>query len=143
MLSREATNTILIVFGLSRSGLEPEIYRTWSNHDNHYTTDAVVSIVIIHFNNIYKYFFTGRTIQRNEHCSVEDSRATLDLYKLVRTDWEQKILEKEIKRQTNNNSDMIDSCEVNLNCNHGNDNKNEVSSTSYLSDEFWPQYLFS
>jgi hypothetical protein len=50
---------------------------------------------------------------------------------LVRTDWEQKILEKEIKRQTNNNSDMIDICEVNLNCSHGSDNKNEVSSTSY------------
>lgn len=85
----------------------------------------------------------GRNIQQNEHCSVEDSRATLDLYKLVRTDWEQKILEKEIRCQTNNNSDMIDNCEVNLNCNHGNDNKNEVNSTSYLSDEFWPQYLFS
>lgn len=85
----------------------------------------------------------GRTIQQNEHCSVVDARATLDLYKLVRTDWEQKILEKEIRRRTNNNSDTVDSCEVNLNCNHANDTKTEVSSTSYLSDEFWPHYLFS
>ena len=42
MLSGEATNTNLIVFGLSRSGLEPTIYRTQDEHANHYTTDVVL-----------------------------------------------------------------------------------------------------
>ena len=41
MLSREAANTNLIVFGLTRPGLEPTIYRTRGKHVNHYTTDAV------------------------------------------------------------------------------------------------------
>jgi hypothetical protein len=41
MLSREATNTNFIVFGLIRSGLEPTIYCTQGKHANHYTTDAV------------------------------------------------------------------------------------------------------
>jgi hypothetical protein len=39
MLSREATNTNFIVFGLILLGLEPTIYRTGGKHDNHYTTD--------------------------------------------------------------------------------------------------------
>jgi hypothetical protein len=37
MLSRGATNTNFIVFGLTRSGLEP----TRGEHANHYTTNAV------------------------------------------------------------------------------------------------------
>ena len=41
MLSGEATNTNFIVFGLTRLGLEPTIYRTQGKHANHYTTDAV------------------------------------------------------------------------------------------------------
>jgi hypothetical protein len=41
MLSGEATDTNLIVFGLNRSGIEPTIYRTRGEHANHYTTDAV------------------------------------------------------------------------------------------------------
>jgi hypothetical protein len=41
MLSGEATNPNLLVFGLTRSGLEATIYRTRWEHDNHYTTDAV------------------------------------------------------------------------------------------------------
>ena len=41
VLSGEATNTNFIVFGLTRSGLEPTIYRTRGEHTNHYTTDAV------------------------------------------------------------------------------------------------------
>jgi hypothetical protein len=43
MLRREATNTNFIVFGLTRPGLEPTIYRTRGKHANHYTTDAVKS----------------------------------------------------------------------------------------------------
>ena len=41
MLSREATNTNFIVFGFTRSGLEPMIHHTRGDHANHYTTDAV------------------------------------------------------------------------------------------------------
>ena len=44
MLSGEATNTNCIVFGLTRSGLEPTSYRTGGEHANHYVyaTDAVM-----------------------------------------------------------------------------------------------------
>jgi len=41
MLSEEATNTNFIVFGLTRSRLEPTIYRTRGELSNHYTTNAV------------------------------------------------------------------------------------------------------
>ena len=42
MLSGEATNTNFLVFGLTRLGLEPTIYRTRGKHANHYTTDVVL-----------------------------------------------------------------------------------------------------
>jgi hypothetical protein len=45
VLSGEATNTNLIVFGLTRPGLEFMIYRTRGEHTNHYTTDAVDSVL--------------------------------------------------------------------------------------------------
>ena len=41
LLSREATNTNFIVFGLTRPGLEPTIYRIRGEHANHYATDVV------------------------------------------------------------------------------------------------------
>jgi hypothetical protein len=37
VLSGEATNTNFLVFALARSGLEPTIYRTLSEHANQYT----------------------------------------------------------------------------------------------------------
>jgi hypothetical protein len=39
VLSGEAANTNIIVFGLTRPRLEPTISFTWSEHTNHYTTD--------------------------------------------------------------------------------------------------------
>jgi hypothetical protein len=39
--SGEATNTNFIVFGLTRSGIDPMIYHTRGEHANHYTTGAV------------------------------------------------------------------------------------------------------
>jgi hypothetical protein len=42
VISGETTNTIFRVFGLIRSGLEPTIYRTRGEHDNHYTIDAIL-----------------------------------------------------------------------------------------------------
>jgi len=41
VLSGEATNTNFIVFGLTRSGIEPTTYCTRGEHTNHYITDAV------------------------------------------------------------------------------------------------------
>ena len=38
---RDATNTNLIVFGLTRSGLERTIYRNRDEYTNHCNTDAV------------------------------------------------------------------------------------------------------
>jgi len=40
MLSGEAANTNLIVFGLTRSWYKPTIYRTDDEHANHYTTNV-------------------------------------------------------------------------------------------------------
>ena len=40
MLSGQATHTNCIVFGLTRSWLEPAIYRTRGEHATHYATDA-------------------------------------------------------------------------------------------------------
>ena len=45
VFSREAVNTSFIVFSLTRPGIEPTIYRTWGEHANHYTTDAVNSLL--------------------------------------------------------------------------------------------------
>ena len=37
----EKQHTPILVFGLTRPGLEPTIYRTRGEHVNHYDTDAV------------------------------------------------------------------------------------------------------
>jgi hypothetical protein len=64
LLSGEATNTNFIVFGLTRSGLEPMIYRTLGEHTNHYTTNAVQNELMVLYlittnYNIYSILFTG------------------------------------------------------------------------------------
>jgi hypothetical protein len=41
VLSGEATNTNLLIFGLTPPALEPTIYCTRGEHVNHYVTDAV------------------------------------------------------------------------------------------------------
>jgi hypothetical protein len=48
VLSGEATNTNFIGFGLTRPELEPAIYRIRGEHANHYATDAVLKIMILH-----------------------------------------------------------------------------------------------
>jgi hypothetical protein len=47
MLRGEATNTNLIVFGLTQLGPEPKISRTRGEHANHYATDAVQTFWLI------------------------------------------------------------------------------------------------
>ena len=58
VLSGEATNTNVIVFVLTRSGLEPTIFRTRREHANYYTTDVVgLKLVLncsLHTNKITK-----------------------------------------------------------------------------------------
>ena len=44
MCLEEKQQIPILVFGLTRSGLEPTIYRTRGEHTNHYTTDAVIYI---------------------------------------------------------------------------------------------------
>jgi hypothetical protein len=46
VLSGEATNTSFIVFGLTRSWIEPNINRTRGEHANHYAIDAVKYVQI-------------------------------------------------------------------------------------------------
>ena len=46
VISGEATNTNVIVFGLTRTGLEPTIYRTRDDKANHYATDAVLDFIV-------------------------------------------------------------------------------------------------
>ena len=41
-VSGEATHINYIVFGLTRLGLEPTIYRIRGEYTNHYTIDAVI-----------------------------------------------------------------------------------------------------
>ena len=81
MISGEATNTNVKVFGLTRSGLEPTIYHIWGEHAYNYTTDAVVlyehfifSLYTSIINTIYGYSLTlpsiiSYIIQPNPHQS--------------------------------------------------------------------------
>jgi hypothetical protein len=50
VLSGEATNTNVIVFGLTQPGLEPTIYHTRGEHASHYATDAVDRLLISDYN---------------------------------------------------------------------------------------------
>ena len=45
VLREEATHAHVIVFGLTRSVLEPTNYRTGVEHANHYTTNVVHSYI--------------------------------------------------------------------------------------------------
>ena len=56
VLSGEATNTNVIVVGLTRPGLERTIYRTRGEHANNYTTDKVsMKWIIWKERNVDKY----------------------------------------------------------------------------------------
>lgn len=91
----------------------------------------------------------GRSIQGKEHCSIEDSRAALDLYKLVRTGWEQLIIKKKYEGQNININTAKVNCDVQkdeyneneLQCDLDSEENNETFK-SFLNDEFWPSYLF-
>jgi len=63
MLSREATNTNFIVFGLIRSGVEPTIYHT--RHEHIYTTDAVLNQLLLYLTDYYKLYKMNKLMETN------------------------------------------------------------------------------
>ena len=60
----------------------------------------------------------GYPIQQGEHCSVEDSRASMHLFRLVRAEWE---AEHTAQHYTNTTE---------------TDNE---SNNSFLNDTYWPE----
>lgn len=74
------------------------------------------------------FFFSGRTIQVGEHCSITDARAAMDLFRLVRTVWEPKLKVKFNQRQARKN--------------HQADQNDDILLNSYLDDHYWPPELF-
>jgi hypothetical protein len=77
MLSGEATNANFIVFGMTRPGLEPAIYRTRDEHATYYATDAVYIpiwiLVLVAYVHIYL------RIDRN-FCSVHEEITSIRSY---------------------------------------------------------------
>lgn len=76
----------------------------------------------------------GRHIQvgKRGHCSVEDARATLDLFKLVRTVWEPELMAQWTKKDSSISQQLmaiISSCVTSGNVNQLED---------FLHDRFWP-----
>jgi len=71
--SGEATQQFFLICGLTRSGREPTIYRTRDEHVNHYTTDAVMKILLYEII-IYK---PARYICENDcrNCCDEQNKA--------------------------------------------------------------------
>ena len=70
MHSEEATNTNFIVFGLTRPGLEPTIYRTRGERTNHYATNEVTNYMqftLTSTNILYKAF---QIFELVKHCSL-------------------------------------------------------------------------
>ena len=75
VLIGKATNTNSIVFGLTRSGLEPTTYRHRGEHDNPFTTDAVRIHIEVYSIVIYLLAIRGsrgsdRMVVRFEHFYV-------------------------------------------------------------------------
>jgi hypothetical protein len=62
-LSDEATNTNVIVFGLTKPGLKQTIYRTRGEHGNHYATDAVKKTVRSDDFNFYEVDHFDQTVK--------------------------------------------------------------------------------
>ena len=88
---------------------------------------------------------TGRQIQKREHCSVEDARAAMDLYKSVEQQWENDIInteqtnirESRQKLYAKRNLDTADN-QVQDNCQRRHSLPHQHSEESFLDDSFWP-----
>jgi hypothetical protein len=71
VLSGEATNTNFIVLCLTRSGLEPTIYRTRGEHANHYTINAVQIIIDTSYI-VCKVCLTCNLFENTKMCSFDN-----------------------------------------------------------------------
>ena len=79
-------------------------------------------------------------MQAGEHSSVEDSRATMEVFKLVRVEWKEAILDareqREAQRKKKAKRDGDSSTTgTNTTC---SSSSNSDDDDSYLSDAFWP-----
>ena len=76
-------------------------------------------------------WFSGRTIQMSEHCSVTDARACMDLFQMVRVKWEP-VLQAKFDRRASRFTpgDKVKAAE------------SPPKLSSYLDDEYWPAGLF-
>jgi len=68
----------------------------------------------------YTKFILNRDIQKGEHCSVEDSKATMELYRFAQKEFEDQIKDQ---GQPDAKRKRLDS---------------EDPNSSYLDDKFWP-----
>ena len=86
MFSGESTNTNFIVFGLTRSGLEPTIYRTRGEHANHDATGAVnyawklhtVKHTYIIQNKVSQGVISSRKSKKDKQYNVQNKRGQMD-----------------------------------------------------------------
>jgi hypothetical protein len=98
--------------------------------------------------------FAGWSIQEGEHCSVQDARATMALFKLVRVQWERQILKrcgksKTTKRRPGKQTNKAKSTKTvrgTVICRpHDSGDKCRespvVGTSSFLDDQFWPDHI--
>lgn len=77
---------------------------------------------------------TGRNIQTKIHCSIEDARATMDLYRLVDKEWEASVAVADRQAATSINPRGVSMMMV-------KSASKRTISESYLADEYWPENL--
>ena len=76
----------------------------------------------------YPCFVPGRSIQKKEHCSVEDSRAAMDLYRHIQTEWERQLEELQDCQDTKQKPTRGD-CEP-----------SSSLENSFLDDAYWVEF---
>ncbi len=89
----------------------------------------------------------GRCIQNGEHCSVEDSLAALDLYKLVQDKWEKDINQSQSFSYLGDHHGDKSCGHTVTSCDQSRDELVTMDTEccdnwdSYLDDEYWPDNL--
>jgi len=93
------------------------------------------------------YYVLDLSIQKGEHSSVIDARATMDVFKIVRHDWEQSLLLRPHEcplHPSGGQAYVISQTDStgNTDCSDDDDvdewRKDAFDDISYLSDKFWP-----
>ncbi|XP_033739693.1 small RNA degrading nuclease 3-like [Pecten maximus] len=75
------------------------------------------------------WYLLKRRIQSNTHCSVEDATATMDVFKLVRQEWEESLM---LPKCNSDNDAKTQKPKL-----EGSGKEKELS--EYLDDKFWPE----